>query len=90
MTVRIISGDGIGVRALLTAAEKVFELTEERNIALGVIEGEAIGEDFPVAVVTGQTVGKGPRLGVTVERNPRIVDLGEAGEPPVERGTSDG
>lgn len=75
---KIIASDGIGVRALLAVAEKLCELTEERNITLGVIEDG--GDGHPVGVVVGNTIGKGPRLGVTIERNPRIVDL-DAPEP---------
>jgi hypothetical protein len=81
---KIISTDGIGVRALLTAAEKLHELTEERNIVLGVIEDG--GDGHPVGFVIAQgDVGKGQAgvLGVTIERNPRIVDLGGA-EPVAE------
>jgi hypothetical protein len=76
---KIISADGIGVRALLGAAEKLYELTEERNLVLGVIESGV--EGAPVAVVTGQLLGEGPALGVTVEQNPRIVDLGVDDHP---------
>lgn len=70
---KIISSDGIGVRALLAAAEKLYELTEERGIGLGVIQDG--GETYAVAYA--DPIG----LGVTIERNPRIIDLGVAPRP---------
>lgn len=74
MTYEIMSTDGIGVRALLGVAEKLHELTEERGILLGVIEGEAIGEDYPVGVVMAKADGgKNNALAVTIEANPRII-----------------
>lgn len=74
MKITEVSADGLGVSALIAAAGKIHDLTEERNIVLGVIEGATLGEDYPVAVVMAKADARPDRdrLAVTIERNPRI------------------
>lgn len=74
---KILNTDGIGIRALLGAAEKLHELTVERNIILGVIEDPESPEDEArmIGVVLGTSFGHGQRIAVTIEKNPRLVDL---------------
>lgn len=64
---RIISSDGIGIRALLGAAEKLHEITEERGVTLGVIHERGVGTAVLIAK------GNAPRLAVTVEKNPKLI-----------------
>lgn len=81
MTIEKISDDGIGVRALLTVAERIADLVEEYKIDLGVIEGEVVGEEYHVPVVIAQRqIGDGPTLGVSIARNPKIYTLGDEEE----------
>jgi hypothetical protein len=66
---RIITSDGIGMRALLGVAEKLHALTEEYNVALGVVMDE--GKNKAIAVAYHDDRG----FAVTVEANPKIVEL---------------
>jgi hypothetical protein len=65
---KIISRDGIGLAAMVRAAEKVAEILDEFNVTLGVID------DAPAI---GHRDGEGDVL-VTVETNPKIVQREEA------------
>lgn len=75
---KIIEADGIGVAALLAAARSIHAEIEGGNLVLGAAEIE--GEAGPVAVVTA--LGDRYTVGVTIERNPRLVDMTDAQEPP--------
>lgn len=71
---RIISTDGIGVAAMVRAAEKLQEVADEFGVALGVITDPVYGK--AIAVVPRTSPSGSQRLGVTVEANPKIVQLG--------------
>jgi pyruvate-formate lyase-activating enzyme len=70
--VRIISSDGIGVAAMVRAAEKLYEVIDEFGVDLGVIDDPVYGK--AIAVVPR---GGSRRVLVTVERNPKIVERPE-------------
>ena len=72
----IIESDGMGVGALVSLAGKLHDLTEDRNVTLGVIQDEGLDGGKAVAVVTAKRASfedDTPHLAVTVERNPRII-----------------
>lgn len=71
---RIISTDGIGVAAMVRAAEKLQEVADDFGVDLGVIDDPALGK--AIAVVAKGARGKGARLLVTVEQNPKVVETG--------------
>jgi hypothetical protein len=71
--VKIISRDGIGLAAMVRAAEKVAEILDEFNVALGMIDDPVYGK----AIALVHRDGKGDVL-VTVEANPKIVQREEA------------
>ena len=66
---RIISTDGIGVAALVRAAEKIAEVVEEYGCALGVIDDPVLGKAVAVGYAKGRTIL------VTVEQNPKVVEI---------------
>ncbi len=70
---RIISSDGIGLAAMVRAAEKVAEILDEFNVVLGMIDDPVYGK----ALAIGHRDGEGEVL-VTVEANPKIVQREEA------------
>lgn len=70
---KIIESDGIGVAALLAAARSIHAEIEGGNLVLGAAEID--GEDGPIAVVTA--LADRYTVGVTIERNPRLVDMRE-------------
>lgn len=69
---RIISTDGIGVAALVRAAEKIQEVADEFGVSLAVIDSPVYGK--AVAVTYGNRRVKDHRLAATVEDNPKIID----------------
>lgn len=69
---KIITTDGVGLAAMVRAAEKLQEVADEFGVDLGVIDSPAYGKAIAV-----MQRGKGNRLGVTVETNPKIVEFGE-------------
>lgn len=78
MKITEVSADALGVGAVIAAAGKIHDLTEERNIVLGVIEDG--GDGPPIAVLKARKQlddGRGtyPHLAVTIERNPRLLRL---------------
>lgn len=83
MKITEVSADGLGVSTLIAAAGKIHDLTEERNITLGVVEDADTGS-YTACVIADQDVGKAFALAVTVERNPKIVTwaLQEDGDRP--------
>lgn len=70
---RIISTDGIGLAAMVRAAEKLQEVADEFNVALAVIDSPVYGK----AIAVAQRGERTPRLAVTVEVNPKLVEIGE-------------
>lgn len=70
---KIIESDGIGVAALLAAARSIHAEIEGGNLVLGAAEID--GEDGPIAVVTA--LADRYTVGVTIEANPRLVDMRE-------------
>lgn len=88
MKITEVSADGLGVSALIAAAGKIHDLTEERNIILGLLEDG--GEGIPVGVVMAKSDrGNGyPLLAVTVEKNPRVLWLEGDVKPEPEHDTN--
>ena len=72
---KIISTDGIGLAAMVRAAEKLFEVIDEFGVDLGVIDDPVYGKAIAVAPRGGSR-----RVLVTVERNPKIVERPEVGD----------
>lgn len=82
---KIIESDGIGVAALLAAARSIHAEIEGGNLVLGAAEID--GEDGPIAVVTA--LADRYTVGVTIEANPRLVDMRDAQPPaPARSGTT--
>jgi hypothetical protein len=79
---KIVYSDGVGLAAMVRAAEKIQEVIDEFGIALGVVG--AAGEVDPFAIAVGDT--RGGKILVTVEKNPKIIDIdkrdGEQPQPP--------
>jgi hypothetical protein len=73
--VNIIHDDGIGLAAMVRAAEKIQEVIDEFGIVLGVVG--AAGEVNAEAIAIGDL--RGGRILVTVEKNPKIIDIDKRG-----------
>lgn len=71
--IHVIADDGIGLAALINVAGQIWDLTDDRNVILGVgyIEGEAVA-----VVIAKRDVGEPNALAVTIEANPRVIRLG--------------
>ncbi len=79
MGMRIIHTDGVGLAAMIRAAEKIWEVAEEFNVGLGVVGVEGKTAGIVQAIAVGDR--KGGKVLVTVERNPRVIEVEALGDP---------